>query len=163
MVSWPARPLVSTGPQVAETASTSALWAGVPEPRHGAAPLGQQRCQFGPGARDGGAASPESTARGDGVAIHREDLGPERVIWWQWIRTVAGPTAIMRCIASDAPTYLARQALERAGRTSLPAAGRRGRAADPDAWSSAMVGPDPENLAHALQRVSFWRRRRFLT
>jgi hypothetical protein len=45
------------------------------------------------------------------------------VTWWQEIPTVDVPTAIAQCIASGVPTYLIRQALDRAGRTSrLPTA-----------------------------------------
>jgi predicted transcriptional regulator of viral defense system len=56
---------------------------------------------------------------GEHYVVHREDLVPEQVVWWQGIRTVSAPTAIGQCIASGVPTYLIRQALDRAGRTSL--------------------------------------------
>jgi hypothetical protein len=52
-------------------------------------------------------------------------LEPRQVVWWQGIRTVSAPTAIGQGIASEVPTYLIRQALDRAGRTSLlPLVGR---------------------------------------
>lgn len=54
--------------------------------------------------------------------------------WWQGIRIVKLPTAIARAIASGVPTYLIRQALDRAGRTSvLPAAERARLTADLEA------------------------------
>ncbi len=50
--------------------------------------------------------------------IHHDDLDTKQVTWWEGIRAVNVPTAISQCIASDVPTYLIRQALDRAGRTS---------------------------------------------
>lgn len=62
---------------------------------------------------------------GERYVIHHEDLDPKQIAWWQGIRTVTVPTAIGQCIASGVPSYLIRQALDRAGRTSqLPAAER---------------------------------------
>lgn len=58
-------------------------------------------------------------AGGERYVVHREYLSPQQVTWWQGIRTVTVPTAISQGIASGVPTYLIRQALERAGRTSL--------------------------------------------
>jgi predicted transcriptional regulator of viral defense system len=72
-------------------------------------------------------------AGGDLYVVHHQDLGARQVTWWQGIRTANVPTAIAQCIASGVPTYLIRQALDRAGRTShLPTA-------------------DAENLAIALE------------
>ncbi|OJV28131.1 MAG: hypothetical protein BGO26_06740 [Actinobacteria bacterium 69-20] len=56
---------------------------------------------------------------GHGYVIHHEDLDPREITWWQGIRTATVPTAIRQSITSGVPTYLIRQALERAGRTSL--------------------------------------------
>lgn len=64
-------------------------------------------------------------AGGERYIIHYEDLDPKQVTWWQGIRTVTAPTAIAQSIASGVPTYLIRQALERAGRTSLLPADER--------------------------------------
>lgn len=62
---------------------------------------------------------------GETYVLHHEDLDPSQVTWWAGIPIVTVPTAIEQGIASGVPTYLLRQALERAGRTSLlPAADR---------------------------------------
>lgn len=66
-------------------------------------------------------------AGGEQYAIHHEDLDAEQVIWWQGVRTVDVSTAIGQGIASGVPTYLIRQALEQAGRTSRLAAEERER------------------------------------
>ncbi|MDO5067885.1 MAG: type IV toxin-antitoxin system AbiEi family antitoxin domain-containing protein [Propionibacteriaceae bacterium] len=58
-------------------------------------------------------------ARGEQYVVHYEDIPPSNTTWWQGIRMVDVPTAITQAITSGAPTYLVRQALERAGRTSL--------------------------------------------
>ncbi|QGH70378.1 hypothetical protein [Pseudactinotalea sp. HY158] len=58
-------------------------------------------------------------AGGESYVIHYEDLAPQQVTWWQGIRIVTVPTAIAQGIASGVPTYLIRQALDRAGRTSI--------------------------------------------
>lgn len=64
-------------------------------------------------------------AGGERYVIHYEDIGSSGVTWWQGIRTVDVPTAIGQAITSGVPTYLIRQALDRAGRTSrLPATDR---------------------------------------
>lgn len=52
-------------------------------------------------------------ATGDGYTVHRQDLTPEQVGWWQEIPTVTPATAIAQCITDGTPTYLLRQALER--------------------------------------------------
>lgn len=62
---------------------------------------------------------------GEYYVIHHEDLDPRQVTWWQGVRIVDVPTAIGQGIGSGVPTYLIRQALDRAGRTSrLPEAAR---------------------------------------
>ncbi|GAA2180195.1 type IV toxin-antitoxin system AbiEi family antitoxin domain-containing protein [Brooklawnia cerclae] len=56
---------------------------------------------------------------GDGYVIHHCDLAPEQVTWWERIPITDVPTTICQCIDWGVPTYLIKQALERAGRTSL--------------------------------------------
>lgn len=55
---------------------------------------------------------------GERYVIYYEDLAPHQLTWWQGIRIVTVPTAIAQGIASGVPSYLIRQALDRAGRTS---------------------------------------------
>ncbi|WP_343710747.1 type IV toxin-antitoxin system AbiEi family antitoxin domain-containing protein [Mycobacterium sp.] len=50
---------------------------------------------------------------GDDYVIHRQDLAPTQIGWWQEIPTVTPATAIGQCIAYGTPTYLLRQAIER--------------------------------------------------
>lgn len=50
---------------------------------------------------------------GDDYVIHRENLEPGQVGWWQEIPTVTAATAIAQCIAYGTPTYLLRQGIER--------------------------------------------------
>lgn len=64
---------------------------------------------------------------GERYVIHHEELDSTQVAWWQGIRTVAVPTAVAQCISSGVPSYLIRQALDRAGRTSLLSAADRER------------------------------------
>lgn len=65
-------------------------------------------------------------AGGEQYVVHHDDVDAAQVTWWQGIRTVDVPTAISQGITSGVPTYLIRQALDRAGRTShLPAAERK--------------------------------------
>ncbi len=66
-------------------------------------------------------------AGGELYVIHHDDLDPAQVAWWQGIRIVNVPTAIAQGIASGVPTYLIRQALDRAGRTSALPADERAR------------------------------------
>lgn len=66
-------------------------------------------------------------AGGERYVIHHDDLDPAQVTWWQGIRIVNVPTAIAQGIASGVPTYLIRQALDRAGRTSMLPADERAR------------------------------------
>lgn len=64
---------------------------------------------------------------GDRYVIHHDDLDPAQITWWQGIRIVNVSTAIAQGIASGVPSYLIRQALERAGRTSALPADHRAR------------------------------------
>ncbi len=52
-------------------------------------------------------------AGGETYLIHRQDLAPEQVGWWQQIPTVTPAAAISQCIAYGTPTHLLRQAIER--------------------------------------------------
>jgi predicted transcriptional regulator of viral defense system len=52
-------------------------------------------------------------ASGDDYVIHREDLTPAQIGWWQEIPTVTAATAVAQCIAYGTPTYLLRQAIDR--------------------------------------------------
>lgn len=64
-------------------------------------------------------------AGGEGYEIHYEDLRPGQRTRREGIAITDVPTTIAQCIARGVPTYLIRQALDRAGRTSLlPAADR---------------------------------------
>jgi predicted transcriptional regulator of viral defense system len=56
---------------------------------------------------------------GELYVIHHEDLTEGELSWWQGVRITDVPTTIRQCIQAETPTYLIRQALERAGRTSL--------------------------------------------
>jgi predicted transcriptional regulator of viral defense system len=49
--------------------------------------------------------------------IHRLELAPGQITWWEGIPTVSAATAVEQCIVTGTPTYLIRQALER----SVPA------------------------------------------
>jgi len=51
--------------------------------------------------------------------IHKQDLSPDCVTWWEGIPTATPATAIRQCLASGVPTYLLRQAIERCARTGL--------------------------------------------
>lgn len=64
---------------------------------------------------------------GERYVIHHDDLDPAQITWWQGIRIVNVSTAIAQGIDSGVPTYLIRQALERAGRTSVLPAAQRAR------------------------------------
>ncbi|WP_020013259.1 type IV toxin-antitoxin system AbiEi family antitoxin domain-containing protein [Promicromonospora sukumoe] len=69
---------------------------------------------------------------GDLYTVHHEDLADDETGWWDEIPTVTLPTAIRQCIDSGVPTYLIRQALERA-----PEAGRLA-AADAEALTARL-------------------------
>lgn len=75
---------------------------------------------------------------GQRYVIHHGSLDEGQVTWWQGIPAVTVPTAIGQCIASGVPSYLIRQALDRAGRTSrLPADERDRLAAELEARDGA--------------------------
>jgi predicted transcriptional regulator of viral defense system len=54
---------------------------------------------------------------GEHYIIHRKDLEFGQTAWWEGIPIVTLPVAIEQCIRSGVPTYLIRQALERAPQT----------------------------------------------
>jgi len=54
-----------------------------------------------------------------GYVIHRQDLRPDQVTWWESIPTVTAATAIRQCLETSVPTYLVRQAIERSARTGI--------------------------------------------
>jgi len=56
---------------------------------------------------------------GQNYIIHYNDLRPEQVTWFEQIPITNVPTTIEQCIDWGVPTYLVKQALERAGKTSL--------------------------------------------
>jgi predicted transcriptional regulator of viral defense system len=112
-------------PQVPETEhdqyQLAVLWTGVPEAclshdtaldAWGISDINPERIHVSVGRhrrlrRQGGAR----------YTIHYVDLSPQEMTWWQGIRIVTLPTAIQQSIASGVPTYLIRQALDRAGST----------------------------------------------
>ena len=55
----------------------------------------------------------------DRYVIHKEDLPPDQVTWWQSIPTVTPAMAIRQCLRTGVPTYLIRQALERSATTGI--------------------------------------------
>ncbi|MDR1513587.1 MAG: type IV toxin-antitoxin system AbiEi family antitoxin domain-containing protein [Propionibacteriaceae bacterium] len=61
--------------------------------------------------------------------VHKQDLEPRQVTWWDGIPTATATTAIEQCIVSGVPTYLLRQALERSAPTGLVPVDERKRLA----------------------------------
>jgi len=72
-------------------------------------------------------------AGGDRYVIHHQGLVSGQVGWWQGVPCVTTATAIEQCIASGVPTYLLRQAIANAGRTS------------------DLLAEDAQRLTHALE------------
>ena len=68
-------------------------------------------------------------AGGDGYVIHHADLSPRHVTWWQEMPITDVQTTIAQCIDSGVPTYLIKQALERADRTGQAGADSLGELA----------------------------------
>ncbi len=64
---------------------------------------------------------------GEQYVVHREDLTPEDMSWWEGIPMVTVSTAIRQCIETGLPTYLIKQALRVSSGTSVLSAGERGR------------------------------------
>lgn len=129
-------------PQVAETEfdqyQLAVLWAGVPEAclSHDTALAAWEVSDINPDRIHLSVARHRRIRRagGEGYVVHYEDLNDNQVTWWQGVRTVNVSTAIGQGIVSGVPTYLIRQALERAGRTSrLPSADRERLSAELEA------------------------------
>lgn len=122
-------------PQVAETEfdqyQLAVLWTGVPEAclSHDTALAAWEVSNINPDRIHLAVARHRRLRRagGERYVVHYEELDPREVTWWQGIRTVDVPTAIGQCIASGVPSYLIRQALDRAGRTSRLSAAERER------------------------------------
>jgi len=114
-------------PQVAATEfdqyQLAVLWTGAPEAclSHDTALAAWEISDINPGVIHLTVAGSRRIRRagGERFVVHREDLEPSAVTWWQGVRTVTVATAIAQCIASGVPSYLIRQALDRAARTSL--------------------------------------------
>ena len=49
---------------------------------------------------------------GDAYVVHKEDVSPEDLSWWEGMRVVRFPVALRQCIDAGLPTYLAEQAIE---------------------------------------------------
>lgn len=118
-------------PQVAETEfdqyQLAVLWTGAPEAclSHDTALAAWEVSDINPDRVHLTVASHRRIRRAGGglYVVHHQDLDAQQVTWWQGIPAVSVPTAIAQCITSGVPTYLIRQALDRAGRTSrLPRA-----------------------------------------
>jgi predicted transcriptional regulator of viral defense system len=70
---------------------------------------------------------------GERYIIHHEDLADQQRTWFEQIPITNVPTTIGHCIAWGTPTYLIKQALERAGATGQ------------------LLRPDAERLARELE------------
>ena len=107
------------------------LWTGVPEAclSHETALQAWEISDVNPDRIHVTVAKKRRIARrgGEGYVLHHQDLEPAAMTWWQQIPITDVPTTIGQCIVWGTPTYLVKQALERAGRTSLllPDAQRR--------------------------------------
>ncbi|MDR1430580.1 MAG: type IV toxin-antitoxin system AbiEi family antitoxin domain-containing protein [Propionibacteriaceae bacterium] len=114
-------------PQVPETEydqyALAVLWSGAPEAclSHDTALMAWDITDINPDRTHITVAKGRRLRRAGGslYVIHHENLSSADLAWWQGIRVTNVPTAIRQCIETDVPTYLIRQALERAGRTSL--------------------------------------------
>ncbi|MDR2565913.1 MAG: type IV toxin-antitoxin system AbiEi family antitoxin domain-containing protein [Bifidobacteriaceae bacterium] len=114
-------------PQVPETDSDryalAVLWTGAPEAclSHDTALMAWDITDINPDRTHLTVAKGRRLRRaGAGsYVVHHEDLASGDLAWWRGIRVTNVPTTIRQCIDAEVPTYLIRQALERAGRTSL--------------------------------------------
>ncbi|MDR0594670.1 MAG: type IV toxin-antitoxin system AbiEi family antitoxin domain-containing protein [Bifidobacteriaceae bacterium] len=114
-------------PQVPETEydqyALAVLWTGAPEAclSHDTALMAWDITDINPDRTHVTVAKNRRLRRSGGglYVIHHQDLASGQKSWWQGIRVTDVPTTIRQCIDADVPTYLIRQALERAGRTSL--------------------------------------------
>ncbi|TFB71514.1 hypothetical protein E3O06_11755 [Cryobacterium glaciale] len=113
-------------PQVAETEydeyQLAVLWTGVPEAHlsHDTALAAWEVSDINPSRIHLTVARHRRLRRagGERYVVHYDDLDSDRVTWWQGIPIADVTAAIGQCIASGVPSYLIRQALDRAGRTS---------------------------------------------
>ena len=121
-------------PQVAETEydeyQLAVLWTGVPEAHlsHDTALAAWEISDINPSRIHLKVARHRRLRRagGERYVVHYDDVDSHLVTWWQGIPTADVATALGQCIASGMPSYLIRQALDRAGRTSrLPAPDRK--------------------------------------
>jgi len=64
-----------------------------------------------------------------GYVIHKQDLAPAQITWWEQVPTTTPATAVRQCIETGVPTHLIRQALERSARTGAVPAAERGELA----------------------------------
>ncbi|MEG0419242.1 type IV toxin-antitoxin system AbiEi family antitoxin domain-containing protein [Gordonibacter sp.] len=53
-----------------------------------------------------------SRSGGNAYVVHKEDLSPEDLSWWEGMRMVRFPVALRQCLEAGLPTYLVEQALE---------------------------------------------------
>lgn len=51
---------------------------------------------------------------GEAYIVHKEELRPQDITWWEGMRTVRLAVALRQCIDSGLPTHLANQAIENA-------------------------------------------------
>ncbi|MDR1079171.1 MAG: type IV toxin-antitoxin system AbiEi family antitoxin domain-containing protein [Propionibacteriaceae bacterium] len=61
--------------------------------------------------------------------VHKQDLEPKQITWWEGIPTVTAATAVEQCVEAGTPTYLIRQALERSAPTGIISKPERDRLA----------------------------------
>ncbi|MCL2787640.1 MAG: type IV toxin-antitoxin system AbiEi family antitoxin domain-containing protein [Micrococcales bacterium] len=104
------------------------LWTGVPEAclSHDTALAGWEVSDINPTAIHVTVSARRRIQRagGEGYVLHHEDLEPDQMTWWQGVPSVTIPTAIVQCLDTGVPTYLVRQAIERASRTGDLTAGQ---------------------------------------
>jgi predicted transcriptional regulator of viral defense system len=114
-------------PQVPETEydqyTLAVLWTGAPEAclSHDTALMAWDVTDINPDRTHLTVSKTRRLRRAGGglYVIHHENLVNSDLAWWQGIRVTNVPTTIRQCIDADVPTYLIRQALERASRTTL--------------------------------------------
>ena len=112
-------------PQVPETPhdlfQLAVLWTGVPEAclSHETALLAWEISDINPERIHITVGKKRRLRRtgGEHYIIHYEDIEREQITWWQGIPTVDIPTSIRQCIEWGVPSYLIKQALERAAQT----------------------------------------------
>ena len=92
------------------------LWTGTPSAclSHDTALAAYEVCDINPGRIHVTVPAARRIRRrgGDRYVVHRQDLDPAQVTWWQQIPTVTLATAMAQSSATRVPGYLLRQALE---------------------------------------------------